>query len=170
MVRHRCQRVQQAAILGRGPNVHQADQSEQQASGPGMNGPEQRQVVVAMPGGDDFAVLSQAVDAALLSQQSPDVASKGGVGFLGRREIARSDADQSIGLAGRLGLQQHARGGEQARRIVDDEAHAVAQAKRRHLVGELLRVGQHVRQTGRRVGSASRSTRRGSGCGSVGSG
>ena len=46
----------------------------------------------------------------------------------------------------------HPRGGEQAGGIVDDEAHAVAQAQRRHLVGELHLVGQHVRQAGRRVG------------------
>ena len=98
MLHHHRQRVQQAAILGRGPDVHQVEQAEQQASGPGMDGPEQRQIVVAVPGGDGLALLGEAVDAALLGQQGPDVASKGGVGLLGfcRGEYASEKADQPL--------------------------------------------------------------------------
>jgi hypothetical protein len=66
------------------------------------------------------------------------------------RQAAVEDRD----LVGPEGAQgpPHAGGGEQAGRIVDHEAHAVAQAERRHLVGEFLRVGQHMRQPGRDVG------------------
>ena len=63
------QRIEQAAILRRRLDVQQIDQLEQQASVPGVDRPEQRQIVVAVPGGYGFALLGQGLDAALLRQE-----------------------------------------------------------------------------------------------------
>ena len=59
------------------------------------------------------------------------------------REAAVEDPD----LADAEGAQgpPDPRRGEQAVRVVDDEMHAVAEAERRHLHRETVRVRQHVR-------------------------
>ena len=47
-----------------------------------MNWPEQRQVVVAVPGGDRFALLGQGLDATLLRQEFSYLAPERVVGLL----------------------------------------------------------------------------------------
>ena len=64
----------------------------------GVDRPKQRQVVVAVPGGDGFALLRQGLDAALLREELPDLAPERGVGFLRLRgfEHLAEDADQGF--------------------------------------------------------------------------
>jgi hypothetical protein len=61
--------VQQAAILRRRLDVQQVDKSEQQAAVSGVDWPEQREIVAAVPRGDGFALLGQSLDSAPLSQE-----------------------------------------------------------------------------------------------------
>ncbi len=73
MPNHDGQSVQQAAILGCRMDIHQLKQAEQQRSRVCINRPEQRQIVVAVPGGYRLAPLRQRVDSALLGQKGPDL-------------------------------------------------------------------------------------------------
>ena len=79
---HHRQSVQQAAVLGRRADVHQVEQPEQQDAVLGVDRPQQRQVVAAMPGGHGSALPCQGLDAALLRQELPDLAPEGGVAVL----------------------------------------------------------------------------------------
>ena len=65
---------------------------------PGMDRPEQWQVVVAVPGGHGFALLGQRLDTALLREKLPDLAPERGVGFLRLRRLEHlaEDADQGF--------------------------------------------------------------------------
>ena len=98
MLAHDRQRVQQAAVLGRRSDVHQVEQPEQQDAVLGVDRPEQRQIVAAVPGGHGFALLRQGRDTALLGQELPDLAPERGIGvlrLLGFQHLAE-DADQGF--------------------------------------------------------------------------
>ena len=93
---HDRQRIQQAAVLSRRLNVHQVEQPEQQNAMLGVDRPEQRQVIAAVPCGDGFALLRQGRDTALLGQELSDVTPEYGVRVLrlfGLQYLAE-DADQ----------------------------------------------------------------------------
>ncbi len=93
---HDRQRIQQAAVLRRRLNVHQVEQPEQQHAMLGVDRPEQRQVIAAVPCGDGFALLRQGRDTALLGQELSDLTPECGVGSLrplGVQDLAK-DADQ----------------------------------------------------------------------------
>ena len=79
---HDRQGIQQAMILRRRSDVHEIEQAEQQAAVPGMDRPEQRQIVVAVPRGYRFALLGQRLDAALFHQEFSDPAPERIVGLL----------------------------------------------------------------------------------------
>ena len=90
--------VQQAAVLRRRLDVQQIEQPEQQAAVPGVNWPEQRQVVVAVPGGDGLALLGQSLDATCSDRSfltwRPN-ASSASCACAGRQHLAE-DADQGF--------------------------------------------------------------------------
>lgn len=88
--------VQQAAILRRRLDVQQVDKSEQQAAVSGVDWPEQREIVAAVPRGDGFALLGQSLDSAPLSQEFSHRAPEGIVGLLGlcRLQHLAKNSDQ----------------------------------------------------------------------------
>ena len=95
---HDRQRIQQAAVLSRRLNIHQVEKPEQQDAMLGVDWPEQRQVVAAVPGGHGFALLRQGRDTALLRQELSDLTPERGVGvlrLLGFQDLAE-DADQGF--------------------------------------------------------------------------
>ena len=63
---------------------------------PGMDRPEQRQIVVAVPGGHGFALFGQGLDTALFQQEFPDLAPERGRRFLALApsQHLAEDADQ----------------------------------------------------------------------------
>jgi len=105
---HDRQRVQQAAVLGRRPDVHQVEQPKQQAPVLGVGRPEQRQVVAAVPGRHRPALLRQRFDAAPRRQEFPHLAPEcgvarqrafrrdGGLLVLRRLQHLPEDADQGF--------------------------------------------------------------------------
>ena len=88
--------VQQAAILRRRLDVQQIDKPEQQAAVSGVNWPEQREIVAAVPGGDSFALLGQGLDATLLRQEFSYLTPERVVSLLGlcRLQHLAENADQ----------------------------------------------------------------------------
>lgn len=64
------QRFEQAAILVRRMDIHQFEQAKQKTAGFGVDWPQQRQIIVVVPGADRFALFRQRLDATLLGQQS----------------------------------------------------------------------------------------------------
>ena len=76
---HHGQRPEKAAVLGRRAQIQQVEQPEQQDAVPGMDGPQQRQVVAAVPGRHRPALAGQRFDAAPLRQKLPDFAPERGV-------------------------------------------------------------------------------------------
>src|SRR3954462_858383 len=79
--------VQQAAVLCRRPDIEQVDKPEQQGAMPRMDGPEQRQIVVPVPGRHGLASRRQGIDAAVLRQQRSDARTKGNVGIMRLRRL-----------------------------------------------------------------------------------
>jgi len=79
---HDGERVQQDTVLGCGLDVHEVEQPEQQDAVLGVDRPQQRQIVAAMPGGDGLALFRQGLGAALLGQELPGLASEVGVAVL----------------------------------------------------------------------------------------
>lgn len=73
---HQPQRVKQAPVLRGRTDGHLIEQPEQQGSGLGVNGPEQRQLVVTMPGGNRLALLCQFLDTPLPREKGPDLVSE----------------------------------------------------------------------------------------------
>ena len=76
---HQRQGVQQAMVLGRRLDFQQVEQPKQQGAVLGVDGPEQWQVVAAMPGGDRLALVRERVGAAPLGQDLPDFAPERGI-------------------------------------------------------------------------------------------
>jgi len=95
---HDGQGMQQAGVLRRRADIQQVEQSEQQASVPGVDRPEQWQVVVAMPAGHGLPLLGQGLDAAALREELSDLMPELGIGFLFLRglEHLAEDADQGF--------------------------------------------------------------------------
>ena len=95
---HDRQRVQQAVVLRRRLDVQQIDQSEQQAAVSGMNRPEQRQIVVAVPGGYRFALFGQRLDTTLFQQEFSYLTPERIVRFLRlfRRQHLAENPDQGF--------------------------------------------------------------------------
>ena len=95
---HDRQGIRQAAVLGCRADVHQIEQPEQQAPGLGVDRPKQRQVIVAVPGGNRLTPLRQRVDTALLGEKGPDPMPGFDIGLfpLGRLEHLAEDGDQGL--------------------------------------------------------------------------
>jgi hypothetical protein len=88
--------VQQTAILRRWLDIQQIDKPEQQAAMSGVNWPEQREIVAAVPRGDGVALRGQGLDTALLRQELSYLTPEGVVGFLNlcRLQHLAKNADQ----------------------------------------------------------------------------
>ena len=79
---HDRQCIQQAAILGRRLDIHQVEQSEQQGAVPGVDWPQQRQLVTVVPRRNGFVLFRQCRNATLLRQKLSDVTPEYGVRVL----------------------------------------------------------------------------------------
>jgi hypothetical protein len=74
--------IEQAAVLNGRLDIHQVEQSEQQGAVPGMDWPEQRQLVTVVPCRHCLVLFRQCRNATLLRQELSDVAPEYGVRVL----------------------------------------------------------------------------------------